>query len=64
MTRCPYCGRNLNETERYCWFCEQDVSKIIDEGEKPKTDLPKSSDRSLLDDVKGLFKKIKPKFRK
>ncbi len=27
MTKCPYCGRNLVEDERYCYFCEQEISK-------------------------------------
>ena len=35
MASCPYCGRRLRETERYCWFCEADVSKVIDEEERP-----------------------------
>jgi len=34
--RCPYCGRRLVKTERYCWFCEHDVSNVVDEEEKPR----------------------------
>ena len=30
--RCPYCNRRLIiEDEKYCHFCEQDVSKTIHE---------------------------------
>jgi len=29
MTKCPYCGRTLREDERYCDFCEQDLSETI-----------------------------------
>lgn len=31
---CSYCGRSLAETERYCWFCELDASKVRDEEER------------------------------
>lgn len=31
---CPYCQRNLEETERYCYFCEQDISRVRDKEEK------------------------------
>jgi len=37
MVNCPYCGKELSEDERYCWHCENDLSKIKDEEEKPKT---------------------------
>ena len=30
MEKCPYCGRRLREHERYCDFCEQDLSEVID----------------------------------
>jgi|TARA_B100001971_G_C18207136_1_gene548346 tRNA(Ile2) C34 agmatinyltransferase TiaS len=37
MAKCPYCGRSLSSTgaERICWFCEQDISKVANEEEKP-----------------------------
>lgn len=34
--KCPYCGRTLYGHERYCWFCERDVSKARDAAEKPR----------------------------
>ena len=34
--RCPYCRRRLHPYERYCWFCEQDISKTRDDAEKPR----------------------------
>lgn len=36
MTKCPYCGRTLREHERYCDFCEQDITKAVEEAERPK----------------------------
>lgn len=36
MAKCPYCSKELVDNERYCWHCEQDVTKIQDEEEKPK----------------------------
>lgn len=36
MAKCPHCGKELTENERYCWICEQDVTKEQDEEEKPK----------------------------
>ena len=38
MVNCPHCGKELSEDEKYCWHCENDVSKEQDEGEKPKTE--------------------------
>ena len=26
MEKCPYCGKKLKEDERYCDFCEQDLT--------------------------------------
>lgn len=38
MAKCPYCGKTLEPDERYCHQCEQDVSKVRDEEDKPKLD--------------------------
>jgi len=54
MTKCPYCGRELREHERYCDFCEQDIGKAIDKEEKP----------SIIEEFKALFERIKKKFKK
>ncbi|MDP3765348.1 MAG: hypothetical protein Q8R04_02445 [Nanoarchaeota archaeon] len=26
--KCPNCGRNLTESELYCYFCEFDLAKL------------------------------------
>lgn len=36
MVDCPYCGKELKDSERYCWNCENDVSKIVDKSQSPK----------------------------
>jgi len=36
MSNCPYCGKEIQEGERYCWHCENDISKAADEKESPK----------------------------
>ncbi|MBL7054327.1 hypothetical protein ISS05_01050 [Candidatus Woesearchaeota archaeon] len=36
MEKCPYCGKELTEDERYCFHCENDLSKFVDKEEKPK----------------------------
>ena len=72
MTKCPYCGRNLREHERYCDFCEQDISKAVDEAEKPdvkpsdfkeevKKDIErvKSFSETLVKIAKNIKKKLK-----
>lgn len=28
--KCPYCGRTLREHERYCDFCEQDITDAVE----------------------------------
>jgi predicted amidophosphoribosyltransferase len=38
MAKCPYCGKKLSENERYCWHCENDLSKMRDELEKPEAE--------------------------
>jgi len=35
MTDCPYCGKELTKGERYCYFCERDLSEIADKEESP-----------------------------
>lgn len=34
--RCPYCGKVTRPYERYCDFCERDISKVRDKMEKEK----------------------------
>ena len=36
MTHCPYCGKVIKEGERYCWHCENDISKFADKEESSK----------------------------
>jgi len=38
MAKCPYCGKELSADERYCWHCENDLSKVRDKLEKPESD--------------------------
>ncbi|MFC1769295.1 hypothetical protein ACFLZX_06050 [Nanoarchaeota archaeon] len=35
LIRCPYCGKKVGVHERYCFTCEQDISKVIDKAQKP-----------------------------
>ncbi len=28
--KCPYCKRNLRQHERYCDFCEQDLTEVVE----------------------------------
>jgi len=37
MAKCPHCGKVLAISETYCWHCENDVSDIKEEDEKPKS---------------------------
>jgi len=69
MVRCPYCGRSTTINERYCHFCEQDLSKAVNEEEKPQINKPKPY--NLKEDIekikkvsKALYKNIKKKVRK
>ncbi len=63
MVRCPYCGRKLTINERYCHFCEQDLSKIVDEAEKPKVKKPdislKEKAKKIKDETNNLKTVIK-----
>ncbi len=68
MIKCPYCGRKLVEHERYCYFCEQDLSKVVDALEKPNIN-PKPYDfKADIEKVKRISKivvdKAKKKFKK
>jgi len=54
MTKCPQCGRTLREHERYCDFCEQDITKAVEEAEAPKV---KTDFKELWNKLKNLFKK-------
>ena len=40
MTKCHYCGRTLTKHERYCYHCEQDLSKVVDAEEKISMPTP------------------------
>ena len=40
IVKCPYCGRKLREHERYCDFCEEDISKAVSGSQKPSS-MPK-----------------------
>ena len=73
MTKCPYCGRTLREHERYCDFCEEDISKVVDEAEKPdvkpgdfkkgvKKDIEKV--KSFSKTLGKIGKNIKKKFKR
>jgi len=35
MVKCPHCGKIIKENEMFCWNCENDVSDIKNEMEKP-----------------------------
>ncbi len=56
MTKCPQCGRTLREHERYCDFCEQDVTETVEkeEGSQLGKDL-----QEVFSKIKGLFQKKK-----
>ena len=58
MLRCPYCHRELQEIEKYCFFCELDLSKVWDKVEKEryKTEEPETT---VLDDIKHMGKTLK-----
>ncbi|MBW2989945.1 hypothetical protein KY358_06540 [Candidatus Woesearchaeota archaeon] len=53
MTNCPYCGRALRDDERYCDFCEMDVTGEVDKDE-PKANL----------DLKGKLSKLKKRLKR
>jgi len=57
--KCPHCGRELTKHERFCYHCEQDVSKAVDEYEKVTLPKPKKYDlKKDIDDYKKLFRGI------
>jgi len=38
MVKCPHCGKVLTKWERFCRFCENDISELRDEMEKPESE--------------------------
>ena len=54
MTKCPQCGRTLREHERYCDFCEQDITKEVEKEEEPQA---KKDFKEIFSKLKNLFKK-------
>jgi len=54
--KCPNCGRNLTESELYCYFCETDLAEI----EKKKTAL--KSGKTKNDSQQKKHAKIRKKF--
>lgn len=58
MVRCPHCGRELTKHERICFHCEQDVSKAVDEAERPSLPTPQPYQ------IKKDFKKYKETAKK
>ena len=65
MAHCPYCGRELTKHERFCYHCEQDVSKTVDGAERPNLPKPKAYDlKKDFEDYKKLGKRILTKFKK
>jgi len=57
--KCPYCGRKLTKHERFCYHCEQNVSKAVDEYEKPNLPKPKKYDlKKDIDNYKAIFRRI------
>lgn len=60
MPRCPYCDKELEEGERYCYHCESDLSRVIDKEEQPRIRKPKLY--YIKDDFKNLSKLIKKIF--
>jgi len=58
MLKCPYCHREIQDNEKYCFFCEQDLTKVWDEVEKEQfsTDEPETT---LVDDIKKAGKTLK-----
>gem|GEM_PF-6966000 len=37
---CPNCGRNLTESEIYCYFCEFDLSNLREKEETKRKKRP------------------------
>lgn len=33
-SKCPNCGRKLTAEELYCYFCEMNLSKLLEENKK------------------------------
>ncbi|MEA2035913.1 MAG: hypothetical protein U9O94_00285 [Nanoarchaeota archaeon] len=56
MAKCPYCGKELREHERYCDFCEQDISKAADNAEQP--DIKKEDFKKDIQKLREFSKKV------
>ena len=52
MVKCHHCARNLREHERYCDFCEEDLTEVVDKTVKIKKTTKKVIKKA---------KKIEPK---
>lgn len=65
MVKCPYCKRNLTKHERWCYLCENDVGKTVDEEERPRLPEPRGYDlKKELADYKRVIKNIFNKRKK
>jgi len=54
MVKCPYCGRELTKHERYCYHCEHDLSKVVDEAARHT--LPEPRTYNFKKDAEGYSK--------
>ena len=59
--RCPYCGKKIAEDERYCYHCEQDISKTT---EDVKAKIPKPVHINLKEDFRKTIRFFKNLFKK
>jgi len=55
MAKCPYCYRKLEDEERYCYFCDQDVGKEKDKDERPDIDKP---EYDIYEKIKEYVKRL------
>ena len=62
MAKCQHCGRTLTRHERYCYHCEQDVSKMVDEEERPR--IPTPQPYRIKEDAQKFAKLVKKFFSK
>ena len=60
VARCPQCGKKLEHFERFCYQCEVDNSKHVDELQKPRKMQPIKGDvKGDIDNVKAITKGLK-----